>query len=78
MIPHLNTTRADPWTIPLSRRELEVLALASNGLSNQEIAERLCVSVETVRSHVSHARAKLGCHSRGHACCEALRRGLIP
>lgn len=78
MIPELNTTRADPWTIPLTRRELEVLAHASNGLSNQEIAERLFISTETVRSHVAHARAKLGCHSRGHAACEALRRGLIP
>lgn len=68
----------DPRSVPLTRREIEVLALAADGLSNAEIAERLFVSVETVRSHVAHARAKLGAHSRGHAACEALRRGLIP
>jgi two-component system, NarL family, response regulator DevR len=48
----------------LTERELEVLALVGSGLDNRMIAERLYVSVTTVRSHVQHMLAKLGVHSR--------------
>lgn len=48
----------------LTERELEVLALVGSGLDNRMIAEKLYVSVTTVRSHVQHVLAKLGLHSR--------------
>jgi DNA-binding NarL/FixJ family response regulator len=48
----------------LTERELEILALIGAGLDNRSIAERLFVSVATVRSHVQHLLAKLGLHSR--------------
>jgi len=48
----------------LTDRELEVLALVGCGLDNRTIAEKLYVSVTTVRSHVQHLLAKLGLHSR--------------
>jgi DNA-binding NarL/FixJ family response regulator len=48
----------------LTDRELEVLALVACGLDNRTIAEKLYVSVTTVRSHVQHLLAKLGLHSR--------------
>jgi DNA-binding NarL/FixJ family response regulator len=48
----------------LTDRELEVLALVGSGLDNRAIAEKLYVSVTTVRSHVQHLLAKLGLHSR--------------
>lgn len=48
----------------LTERELEVLALVGSGLDNRMIAEKLFVSVATVRSHVQHVLAKLDLHSR--------------
>lgn len=48
----------------LTDRELQVLALVGCGLDNRMIAEKLYVSVATVRSHVQHLLAKLGLHSR--------------
>ncbi|MFP3969148.1 helix-turn-helix transcriptional regulator, partial [Actinomadura fulvescens] len=48
----------------LSRRELEVATLAVAGDSNQEIAEKLFISVRTVETHMSHIFAKLGVTSR--------------
>ncbi len=49
---------------PLTMRELQVLALQREGLSNQEIAQRLCIAPATVRSHVSAIRRKLNLHGR--------------
>jgi DNA-binding NarL/FixJ family response regulator len=51
-------------SVALSRREQEVAALASRGLSNREIAERLYVSVRTVESHLANAFTKLGINRR--------------
>jgi DNA-binding NarL/FixJ family response regulator len=48
----------------LSPAERQVVALAADGLSNKEIAERLVVSVHTVERHLTHAYDKLGVHSR--------------
>lgn len=61
----------------LSRRELEVLQLLSEGLSTSEVADRLFLSVNTVRNHVTHLMAKLGARSRLEAVNVAVRRGLI-
>lgn len=61
----------------LSSRELEVLALVAEGLSNEEIAARLSLSPHTVHRHVANARAKLSQPSRGAAAAAAIRAGLI-
>lgn len=61
----------------LTARELEVLALASEGLSNHAIAERLFVSRATVKTHLAHVFGKLGAQSRTEAIATARRRGLL-
>ena len=61
----------------LSRRELEVLQLLSEGRSTAEIADKLILSVNTVRNHITHLMAKLGVRSRLEAVNVAVRRGLI-
>jgi len=62
----------------LSRRELQVLELVRDGLSNAEIGERLALSAMTAKNHVQNIRNKLGVRTRGQAVAEALRLGLIP
>jgi len=54
-------------TEPLSQRELEVLRLVAQGLSNQDIADRLFVAVGTVKTHVWKIREKLGAKNRTQA-----------
>lgn len=54
-------------TGPLSLREREVLRLIAQGRSNQQIADRLFITVGTVKRHVGHIFAKLGVHSRTQA-----------
>ena len=61
---------------PLTEREMEVLRLLAQGLSNREIAERLVLSEATVRTHVSSLLAKLHLASRTQAALYALREGL--
>jgi LuxR family transcriptional regulator, maltose regulon positive regulatory protein len=62
---------------PLSSRELEVLHLIAAGLSNQEIAARLVVTVGTVKSHVNHLFGKLAVISRTQAVARARELGLL-
>lgn len=62
----------------LTEREREVLGLVSEGLTNAAIAERLCVSVHTVRNHVANLSAKLGARSKLEALSIAVREGLLP
>ena len=62
----------------ISKRELEVLALISEGLSNQEIAERLFVSLNTIKTHSSRLFEKLEVRSRTQAVEKAKRLSLIP
>ncbi|MFH8294333.1 response regulator [Streptomyces sp. NPDC018059] len=61
----------------LSRRELEVLRLVRDGLSNQRISKELFLSQATVKSHLVHIYAKLGVDSRTAAVAAATARGLI-
>lgn len=63
--------------VNLSPREMEVLALMVEALSNKQIASRLCVSEATVKSHVSTLIAKLGVQDRVGAVVYALRHGLV-
>jgi DNA-binding NarL/FixJ family response regulator len=60
----------------LSKREKEVLALVVEGLSNNEIAERLVISPATARHHVSACITKLGASNRTHAAALAVEHGL--
>lgn len=61
----------------LSTRELDVLVLLAQGLSNKDIASRLSLGVETVKTHISNILGKLGAVDRTQAVALALRRGLI-
>ncbi len=64
-----------PSPEPLSARELEVLDLVAEGLSNQEIAARLVISERTARNHVGSILAKLHLANRTQAALYALRKG---
>lgn len=57
----------------LTRREVEVLALVANGLTNAEIAGRLFISEATVKSHINHIFSKTGVHDRAQAVAYAYR-----
>jgi two-component system, NarL family, response regulator LiaR len=61
----------------LSKRELEVLALIVEGLSNEEIAERLVISQSTARQHVSACILKLGAANRAQAAALAVKNSLV-
>jgi DNA-binding NarL/FixJ family response regulator len=62
---------------PLTPREIQVLELVAEGLSNKGIAARLDISDQTVKFHVSSICGKLGAANRTDAVRRALRRGLI-
>ncbi len=62
----------------LSKREWEVLSLLSEGLSNQEIADKLFVSLNTVKTHVSNLYLKLDVKRRTQAVETAKKWGLLP
>ena len=60
----------------LTKREVDVLKLMARGLSNQEIATELAVSIETVRTHVKHIYWKCGARDRVQAVIAAFERGI--
>ena len=61
----------------LSSREKEVLTSLSDGNNYQEIADRLFISVDTVRHHIKNIYKKLHVHSQSEAVAKAIRKGLI-
>ncbi|MGW7330544.1 response regulator [Streptomyces sp. NPDC054840] len=61
----------------LTKRELEVLQLVADGLSNQQVSKKLFLSQATVKSHLVHIYAKLGVDSRTSAVAAAATRRLI-
>ena len=62
----------------LTPREVEVLTLVAEGCTNQEIADRLVLSIKTVQAHRANVMEKLGLHDITHLVRFALRHGLIP
>lgn len=66
-----------PLPDALSPREMEVLSLMVDGLSNQEIADRLIISLATAKTHVRNILNKLAVDDRTQAAVQAMRRGLV-
>ncbi|WP_171060145.1 response regulator transcription factor [Streptomyces montanus] len=66
-----------PLRPPLSARELDTLRLMSTGLSNRQIAKRMCITVHGVKRHVANILVKLGCQNRTMAVALGLRLGLV-
>ena len=61
----------------LSEREIEIIRLVAKGFSNDELAERLHLSPDTIKVHLRHVYEKLGVESRVEAVTEAMRTGLV-
>lgn len=61
----------------LSQRETEMLKLLATGMSNKQIAGKLCLSLRTVKAHLSNIFTKMNVASRSEALIEALRLGLV-
>ncbi len=73
-----HTAEAAGTAPPLTERELEVLRLLAQGLSNADISRALGVGDNTVKTHVRNVLGKLGVHSRTQAVLQAQRLGLVP
>jgi DNA-binding NarL/FixJ family response regulator len=72
--------RGTPGTEPkgvISPRQLEILQLVATGLSNEEIAQELHISRQTVKNHLTAAMRALGARRRGQAVAAAMRAGLL-
>ena len=70
-------SRLPPTEEPLTERELEVLKLIAQGLTNQEIAEKLVISERTVGNHVGSILEKLHLANRTQAALYALKEGIV-
>lgn len=68
---------ANPGTEPLTPREIQVLELLVEGLSNKKIASHLGISDQTVKFHVAAICGKLGAANRTDAVRRAIRQGLV-
>jgi DNA-binding NarL/FixJ family response regulator len=80
---HLNTetaraVRARELTASLTERERDVLVAIGLGMSNAEAGKRLLMGEGTVKTHVSHILAKLGCANRVQAAILAHEAGILP
>jgi DNA-binding NarL/FixJ family response regulator len=82
LVPQIETVtseQAEPTdSSGLSRREVEVLRLVAQGLSNKDIADRLVLSKHTVHRHVSSILTKLDLSSRAAAAAYAAKHDLLP
>jgi DNA-binding NarL/FixJ family response regulator len=74
--PSFYSELGDPYE-PLSKREMEVLAQLTKGMSNKEIANELGISHQTVKNHVTSILRKLGVEDRTQATLYALKRGWV-
>ncbi|MGQ0831871.1 MAG: EAL domain-containing protein [Microthrixaceae bacterium] len=77
LLPRLSPARRRGPNPELTPREHEVLALIAKGGTNQQIADELVLSRDTVRNHVSSVLSKLGAHSKLQAAAIAAQRGLV-
>lgn len=68
----------EPLLGEVSERELEVLYLINEGLTNQEIADQLVIAVSTVKTHINHLYGKFGVRSRTQILANARQLGLLP
>ena len=62
----------------LTGRETEVLRLVAEGLSNEEIADKLGLSARTVQTHIASALRKTSTRNRAHLAVLGLREGVVP
>jgi LuxR family transcriptional regulator, maltose regulon positive regulatory protein len=69
--------RPQPLVEALSQRELEVLRLMAEGLTNEQIAARLIIALGTVKAHIHNISGKLGAQNRAHAVALAKELGLL-
>lgn len=69
------TARSEP--LPLTKREREVLTLLIDGRQVAYIAEHLCITKNTVSTHIEHILRKLGAHSQAQAVAIGLREGIV-
>jgi DNA-binding NarL/FixJ family response regulator len=69
--------KQDPLVDELTPRELEVLMLIAQGLSNKEIAGELSISEKTVKNHINNIFSKLHLYDRSQAMLYAIRKGLV-
>lgn len=63
---------------PLSGREIDIVRLVADGLTNQEIADRMHITARTAQAHVGSAMSKLGARSRTQLAVLAMRQRIIP
>ena len=77
-IAHRPSRPLDPRGASLTRREVEVLALAGKGCSDGEIAERLFISKMTASVHVANIKDKLSTENRVETALAAVRMALVP
>jgi DNA-binding NarL/FixJ family response regulator len=77
LMPDHQSVTASGENNELSERELAVLKLVGEGLSNAQIAKHLFISAETVKSHIKHILEKLAVTDRTQAAVKALKQGLI-
>ena len=75
--PALLSRQATQRMPSLSKREREIMDLLSQGLTGEDVAERLVLSSETVKTHIRNAMGKLEANTRVHAVAIALREGYI-
>ena len=76
-VAHQTTQLNEPYKEDLTDRELEVIRLVADGLSNQEIAARLTISEKTVKTHISNILGKLALSDRTQLAIYAIRHGLV-
>lgn len=82
ILAHVRTLAPPPAGMPapdwkLSDREMDVLRKLVEGMSYKQIADALCVSIDTVRTHLRHVYRKMQVHSAGEAISRAIKSGVV-
>jgi two-component system, NarL family, response regulator LiaR len=76
-VAHQTTQLRESYKEDLTERELEVIRLVADGLSNQDIAQKLTISEKTVKTHVSNILGKLDLSDRTQLAIYAIKHGLV-